>query len=78
VEGVAAAENYVLKSPTMKITEEELPEVCRDLAEAGLLFNDFKRNKTSEYVFRFNDVLKHKYRPFILHVSFLTQNFFKR
>ncbi|KAI6242903.1 Arginyl-tRNA synthetase [Aphelenchoides fujianensis] len=69
-DGVQRAEKFVRKSPTMKVPEEEIPEVCRELAEAALFLNEFKRNKASNYTFFVKDALNPKTRPFFLHEKY--------
>ncbi|CAD5216471.1 unnamed protein product [Bursaphelenchus xylophilus] len=60
VDGDHQAVKFLQKSPTMKISEEELPKVARELAETALFINDMKRNKAQEYTFNFKEIFKQK------------------
>lgn len=70
-DGVKEAETYIRKSETMKVTDEELPEVCQELSEAALVINDLKRHRNSEYTFKFDKIFKKNSKTFYLHVRFL-------
>lgn len=68
-EGVKEAEKYIKKSETMKVTEDEMSEVCQELSEAALIFNDLKRHRNAQYTFNFEKIFKSRSKTFYFHVS---------
>ncbi|CAD5212750.1 unnamed protein product [Bursaphelenchus okinawaensis] len=60
IDGDRQAEKFIRKSATMKVSDEEIPAVARELAETALFINDMKRNKNQEYMFYFKDLFKQK------------------
>ncbi|KAI6184244.1 Arginyl-tRNA synthetase [Aphelenchoides bicaudatus] len=69
-EGVDAAEKYIKQSATIKVTDEELPEVCKELSEAGLVLSDLQRHRNTNYTFGFEKIFKKHTRMFYLHEKY--------
>lgn len=69
-DGAEEAKAYIRKSKTIKISEDEIPAVSQELADAALIMNDLKRHRKGEYTFIFNKAFKSTQNPFYLHVKF--------
>lgn len=68
-DGAEEAEKYIRKSKTMKVTEEEIPEAKRELAEAALVNNDLKRHRTTNYAFYADKAFRDSEKSFYLQVG---------
>lgn len=70
VDGDKEATKFINRSKTIRVSEEEVPEVARELAESALFINDLKRNKHQEYTFNFKEIFRAN-SPFAVHVSII-------
>lgn len=58
--GVTLAEEFVLQSNTLQISQREVHEVAKILSVSVVIVNDLKRHRTSEYNFTFDGAYKMK------------------
>ncbi|KAE9548382.1 hypothetical protein FO519_008409 [Halicephalobus sp. NKZ332] len=56
--GMNKARNFIENSPTMKITENEMEDTCRNLSQSAIIVGDLKRRKAAEYTFSFDGAFK--------------------